>query len=248
MRQINGGVLVNWGILRPLWPRYASAATSARLRTSGQVWQRGGATMNRVSCDALSIEELVACVAAERDEARLRDLLARHAAYLDQPECYDALKAEADRHWMIDPHVSLHLAEAMVVAGELGAYPAGQALGLLARGNALVYLGRFHEAIEALDASGARFRSSGDAVGWARTRLSWIVASHRLGLGNKGRSSRTTRTIDRLCSFRLAVRISADTIVVPRRLPSLTNRQLDRLAPALARLDVMHRKSRQEPA
>ncbi|MFN8516808.1 MAG: tetratricopeptide repeat protein [Chloroflexia bacterium] len=139
--------------------------------------------MNRVSCDALSIEELVACVAAERDEARLRDLLARHAAYLDQPECYDALKAEADRHWMIDPHVSLHLAEAMVVAGELGAYPAGQALGLLARGNALVYLGRFHEAIEALDASGERFRSSGDAVGWARTRLSWIVASHRLGLG-----------------------------------------------------------------
>lgn len=78
--------------------------------------------------------------------------------------------------------------------------------------------------------------------------LSLDEIAHRLGLGNKGRSSRTTRTIDRLCSFRLAVRISADTIVVPRRLPSLTNRQLDRLAPALARLDVMHRKSRQEPA
>ena len=68
--------------------------------------------------------------------------------------------------------------------------------------------------------------------------------AHRLGLGNKGRSSRTTRTIDRLCSFRLAVRISEDTIVIPRRLPPLSNRQLDRLTPALGRLDTTYRLER----
>lgn len=71
--------------------------------------------------------------------------------------------------------------------------------------------------------------------------LSLDEIAHRLGLGNKGRSSRTTRTIDRLCSFRLAVRTSADTIVIPRRLPPLSNRQLDRLAPHVARLDQRHR-------
>lgn len=71
--------------------------------------------------------------------------------------------------------------------------------------------------------------------------LSLDEIAHRLGLGNKGRSSRTTRTIDRLCSFRLAVRIAEDTIVVPRQLPPLTNRQLDRLMPAVARHDVKYR-------
>lgn len=74
--------------------------------------------------------------------------------------------------------------------------------------------------------------------------LSLDEIAHRLGLGNKGRSSRTTRTIDRLCSFRLAVRISEDTIVIPRRLPPLSNRQLDRLTPALGRLDTTYRLER----
>ena len=77
--------------------------------------------------------------------------------------------------------------------------------------------------------------------------LSLDEIAHRLGLGNKGRSSRTTRTIDRLCSFRLAVRISSDTIVVPRQLPPLTNRQLDRLAPSLAPLERAYRLSSHQP-
>ena len=71
--------------------------------------------------------------------------------------------------------------------------------------------------------------------------LSLDEIAHRLGLGNKGRSSRMIRTIDRLCSFRLAVRISPDTIVVPRQLPPLTNHQLDRLMPAVAQHDVKYR-------
>ena len=127
--------------------------------------------------------EVVVALAAARDPARLRAVLHQHVARLNQPDLYDAIKTEADRHWMVDPHLSLHLAEAMVQAGELGGFPQGRALGLLARGNALVYLGRFGEAVAALDASGAVLRQLGDEVGWARTRLAWIVATHRLGAG-----------------------------------------------------------------
>lgn len=129
------------------------------------------------------MNDVVAVLAAERDPGRLREALRRYADRLDRPEFYEALKVEADRHWMVDPHRSLHLAETMVAAGALGEYAPGRALGLLARGNALVYLGQFGEAVAALDASGEIFRQLGDEVGWARTRLAWIVATHRLGAG-----------------------------------------------------------------
>lgn len=68
--------------------------------------------------------------------------------------------------------------------------------------------------------------------------------AHRIGLGNNGAANRTTHTIDRLCAYRLAARTEPDTIVFPRHLPALSNRQLDRLRPDLARLDSYFRMTR----
>lgn len=68
--------------------------------------------------------------------------------------------------------------------------------------------------------------------------------AHRIGLGNNGTANRTTHTIDRLCTYRLAARTRPDTIVFPRHLPALSNRQLDRLAPSIARLDRHYRMTR----
>jgi hypothetical protein len=72
--------------------------------------------------------------------------------------------------------------------------------------------------------------------------------AHRIGLGNNGTANRTTHTIDRLCAYRLAALTAPDTIVFPRHLPALTNRQLDRLRPDVARLDSCFRMTRIEPA
>lgn len=83
----------------------------------------------------------------------------------------DWLKAEADRHWWIDASRSLALADLIgAVAGARGDR-SGQALGLMARGDALRYLGRAAEAWDLLDQAGALFQAAGDMVGWARTRI-----------------------------------------------------------------------------
>ncbi len=139
--------------------------------------------MDRTPSATLPFAEVVAALLAEQDTVQRDALLIRYATHLDQQPFYEALKEEADRHWMIDPRVSLHLAEVMIAAGNLGEYPGGQAFGFLARGNALVYLGEYREAVAALDAAGDLFCQLDDLVGWARTRLAWIVATHRLGLG-----------------------------------------------------------------
>ncbi len=59
----------------------------------------------------------------------------------------------------------------------------------------------------------------------------------RLGIGGRGATSRAARTIDRLCNYRVAARLGANELVVPLRLPALSNRQLDRLPPYIAQLD-----------
>ena len=71
--------------------------------------------------------------------------------------------------------------------------------------------------------------------------------AHRIGLGSNGTANRTTHTIDRLCAYRLAAYTQPDTIIFPRHLPALSNRQLDRLRPDVARLDSYFRTTRIQP-
>ena len=59
----------------------------------------------------------------------------------------------------------------------------------------------------------------------------------RLGIGGRGSTSRAAHTIDRLCNHRVTARLGANELVVPLRLPALTNRQLDRLPPYISQLD-----------
>jgi CHAT domain-containing protein len=83
----------------------------------------------------------------------------------------DWLKAEADRHWQIDANRSLELADMIIQIGT-ARQDAGQiALGKMARGDALKFLGKFDEAWEILGEAGTLFLSADDEVGWARTRI-----------------------------------------------------------------------------
>ncbi len=94
-------------------------------------------------------------------------------------EVVERLKQEADRYWHIDPHHSLELAERIVIIGERRGDARQTALGLMARGDALKFLGRMGEAWAALEQAGEMFQAAGDEVGWARTRIG------RLWLGLK---------------------------------------------------------------
>lgn len=85
------------------------------------------------------------------------------------------LKAEADRHWMINPNRSLQLAEQIIQIGLARGDVQHMALGMMARGDALKLLGHAAEAWQALSEAGGLFRSIGDQVGWARTRIGRLL-------------------------------------------------------------------------
>jgi len=95
-------------------------------------------------------------------------------------EVVERLKQEADRHWSIDPHRSLELADRIVAIGQRRGDARQIALGLMARGDALKYLGRMQEAWDALEQAGSMFQAVGDEVGWARTRIGPLYLSPKL--------------------------------------------------------------------
>lgn len=91
------------------------------------------------------------------------------------------LKREADRHWWIDANRSLELANLIVLVGERRGDQAQTALGRMARGDALKFLGQIETAWDELEQAGALFRAAGDEVGWGRTRIGRLLISLDLG-------------------------------------------------------------------
>lgn len=91
------------------------------------------------------------------------------------------LKREADRHWWIDANRSLELANLIVLVGERRGDQAQTALGRMARGDALKFLGQIGTAWDELEQAGALFRAAGDEVGWGRTRIGRLLISLDLG-------------------------------------------------------------------
>lgn len=83
----------------------------------------------------------------------------------------ELLKAEADRQMTINANRSLEVAEKIVQIGRARNDLRHTALGMMARGNAVMLLGRNQEAWELFDVAGSLFLDGGDAVGWARTRI-----------------------------------------------------------------------------
>ena len=82
---------------------------------------------------------------------------------------------------LYSPFVSLKIAELLIFFGEYIHHTLSHALGLKAKGDALVQIGHFQAAIESLDASGDAFLLLGDERNWARSRISWVTACASLG-------------------------------------------------------------------
>lgn len=82
---------------------------------------------------------------------------------------------------LYNPFLSLKLAEQLIFFGEFTHHLSSHALGLKAKGDALGQIGHHQAAMESLDVAGEEFLHLGDDENWARSRISWIVASASLG-------------------------------------------------------------------
>ncbi len=115
-----------------------------------------------------SLEVGCAFIEAQRDG--LRD----HTAIAD-------LLAEEALKQLFNPFLSLKLAELLIYFGEITEHTYARALGLKAKGDALLQIRHHKAAITCLDQAGALFLSLGDERNWARSRISWIVVAASLG-------------------------------------------------------------------
>jgi len=113
----------------------------------------------------------------------LTALFDRLGDVVDPATLLACLNLAAEHYLTVDPDTAFRLADALVACGEWAQAPEQRALGLLGRGDALRRLGRPREAAQDLDAAGQAFLAlpEPDEVGWARTRIGWIVAKHALG-------------------------------------------------------------------
>lgn len=91
------------------------------------------------------------------------------------------LLADEALRLLYSPFISLKLAELLIFFGEYVQHTSSHALGLKAKGDALVQIGHFQAAMECLDAAGEEFLHLEDEGNWARSRISWIYACASLG-------------------------------------------------------------------
>jgi CHAT domain-containing protein len=82
---------------------------------------------------------------------------------------------------LYSPFISLKIAELLIFFGEYVQHMSSHALGLKAKGDALLQIGHFQAAMESLDAAGDEFLCLGDEGNWARSRISWVSSAGYLG-------------------------------------------------------------------
>jgi CHAT domain-containing protein len=117
------------------------------------------------------------------DEGGRRGVLEEVIGALDCEELLALLKSESLRYLTVDTRRALWLAEALICGAELAGRPDHSALGLMAKGDALRNLGQYAESLALLDEAASVFLARHDEVGWARTRIGWVISSHLLGRG-----------------------------------------------------------------
>lgn len=111
-------------------------------------------------------------------------------AYVDQ------IKQEIDAHYGKDPRVSLALANRIIGIGWICQNTGIIALGMMARGDSIRFLGGLQEAWETLRLAGKLFLSIGNRVGWARTRIGRVPLGTQLNrLDQVIRESQIARNI-----------------------------------------------------
>lgn len=91
------------------------------------------------------------------------------------------LLADEALRLLFTPFLSLKLAELLTFFGEYSSHLPSHALGMKARGDALLQIGHYEAALECLDTAGEEFLFLGDEGNWARSRISWVSSAVWLG-------------------------------------------------------------------
>ncbi len=110
-----------------------------------------------------------------------RAYIQEHISELSDHAAIGELLAEEALRLLYSPFVSLKLAELLIFYGECTSHLSSHALGLKAKGDALMLIGHHQAAIKSLDAAGEEFLRLGDEGNWARSRISWIMSAAWLG-------------------------------------------------------------------
>ncbi len=110
-----------------------------------------------------------------------RTYIQEHILELSDHAAIGNLLADEALHLLYTPFLSLKLAELLIFFGEYVHHSSSHALGLKAKGDALMMIGHYQAALDALDAAGKEFKLLGDEGNWARSRISWIVSASWLG-------------------------------------------------------------------
>ena len=92
-------------------------------------------------------------------------------------ELVQQLKQEVDSYWLNDANRSVELADQIIAIGRARNNLEHVALGMMARGDSLRFLGKLHETWQHLEEAGDLFRQAGNEVGWARTRIGRLAVS-----------------------------------------------------------------------
>ena len=109
----------------------------------------------------------------EEGRAYLRENLAELADF----DAVGNMLADEALHLMYTPFVSLKMAELLISLGDYTGHLLSHALGLKAKGDALMAAGHFRSAMDVLDAARSEFLLLGDEGNAARTRISWTMSA-----------------------------------------------------------------------
>ncbi len=110
-----------------------------------------------------------------------RAYIQAHASELEDYAAFGELLTEEALNQLYTPFVSLKLAELLVFFGEYVSHLPSHALGLKAKGDALMMIGHYQAALDASDVAAGEFKLLGDERNWARSRISWIYSAVWLG-------------------------------------------------------------------
>jgi CHAT domain-containing protein len=145
-----------------------------------------------------------------------RRLIMQSAADLNDQAAFGIALADEALKELYTPFLSLKLAELLIFFGNYIQHLSSHALGQKAKGDALVQIGHFQAAIECLDAAGEEFLGMGDEGNWARSRISWIMASESLGHVEEAlqEAEQARRTLERLGEYYWVCVIAANTAII----------------------------------
>ena len=110
-----------------------------------------------------------------------RAYIQEHITELSDYKTIGKWLADEALHLLYTPFLSLKIAELLIFFGECSSHILSHALGLKAKGDALVQIGHYDAALASLDVAGEEFLSLGDKENWAHSRVSWVSSAGYLG-------------------------------------------------------------------